>query len=278
MGRKRLHGDYWILKVTSNTIWVSNYVGDVITLKLDDPQLVADWLEGRISDENLIDPKIIEELEKSRLLLGEFWDLKLKYNDVHFIIPDEFVSTLEFLLKSKEIRNSIRFSLEKPETPSKETLYVYVQNSIDNNQISKFDDWASKNNATWLPIGLMELARLSFGPVIIPFKTPCLECYFSRRKANGNSVDVNLRLGFEEINHPTLRTHEFTLLVSLLLTRIQLGIEVFVQHQSAVVTSFNRMGLDHVDDELFFAPRCSRCSQKKYPIVEPHTPMPKEMK
>ncbi len=279
MGRKKLHEDYFIIKVTTDSIWISNYVGDLIKVKAKNPQIITDWLEGSNIDDSEIDLEIIDQLKSSRLLIGDFWELKIDYTDVSVIIPKKFEKIAEFLLEKTSIENiQIDFCVVIPESPSKSTLYINVQEKLDLNAISKFDEWAHRYKITWMPVGLIELARLSFGPVIIPFQTPCLECYFNRRKSNGNPADVNIRLGYEEIQQPSLTNHEFLLLFGLLLTRIQLGIGVFVQNQSALISSFNKMGLDLVEDDIIFTPRCKRCSSRQFPSVEPYTPMPKRLK
>ena len=279
MGRKRLHEDYWILKITTDSIWISNHVGDLIKVKVKNPQKIADWLEGSITDDSEIDLEIINQLKSSRLLIGDFWELKTNYTDVSVIIPKKFQKIAELLLKKTSIENlPIDLCEVIPEFPNKSTLYINVQEKLDPIAISEFDDWAHRYKITWIPMGLIELARLSFGPVIIPFHSPCLECYFNRRKANGNPADVNFRFGYEEIQQSSLSNHEFLLLFGLLLTRIQLGIGVFVQNQSALISSFNRMGLDLVEDEIIFTPRCKRCSSHQFPSVEPYTPISKRLK
>ena len=278
MGRKRLHKDYWIIKVTKDSIWISNQVGDLIKVKAKNPQIIADWLEGSIIDDSEIDLEIIDQLKSSQLLIGDFWELKIDYTDVSVIIPKKFEKIAELLLEKTSIENVlIDFCEVIPESPSKSTLYINVQEKLDLNAISEFDEWAHQYKITWMPMGLIELTRLSFGPVIIPFHTPCFECYFDRRKSNGNPADVNIRFGYEEMQHPNLSNHEFLLLFGLLLTRIQLGLGVFVQNQSALISSFNRMGFDLVEDEIIFTPRCKRCSTHQFPSVEPYTAMPNRL-
>ena len=279
MGRIRLHEDYWIIKITTDSIWISNYVGDLIKLKTKNPQIIADWLEGQILEDSEIDSEVINQLKSSQLLLGDFWDLKIEFSDVLIIIPEKFKKIAEMFFEKTSLEKvPISFSIELPESPSKSTFYIKVQEKLDLNTISEFDEWAHHHKITWMPLGIIELARLSFGPVIIPFQTPCLECYFNRRKSNGDPADVKIRLGYEEIQHFSLANHEFLLLFGLLLTRIQLGIGKFNQNQSALISSFNMMGLDLTEDEIIFAPRCKRCYSRQYPSVEPYTPIPKRLK
>ena len=180
------------------------------------------------------------------------------------------------------LKNRLHPMKERHETYSKQVEEALAASENEKkcilNAISDLDEWAHRYKITRMPMGLIELARLSFGPVIIPFHTPCFECYFKRRKSNDIPTDVNIRFGYEEIQQPSLSNHEFLLLFGLLLTRIQLGIGVFVQNQSAVISSFNRFGLDLVEDEVIFTPRCKRCSSHQFPSVEPYTPMPKRLK
>ena len=279
MGRKRLHEDYWIIKVSTDSIWISNHAGDLIKIKTKDPQIIADWLEGSLIDDSEIDLEIIDQLKSFRLLVGDFWELKIDYTDVSIIIPKKFEKNAEFIVENSSIEKvPIDFCEVIPDSPVKSTLYIKVLEKLDLSAISEFDEWAHRYKIAWMPMGLIELARLSFGPVIIPSHTPCFECYFNRRKSNDIPTDVNIRFGYEEIQQPSLSNHEFLLLFGLLLTRIQLGIGVFVQNQSAVISSFNRFGLDLVEDEVIFTPRCKRCSSLQFPSVEPYTPMPKRLK
>ena len=279
MGRKRLHEDYWIIKVTSDSIWISNHVGDLIKIKVQNPQLITDWLDGSILDDSEVDPEVIDQLKSSQLLLGDFWELKIDYKKVSIIIPSRFEKITTLLIDNTKLENvPMEISAELPETPSKSTLYIVVQDNLNPVILSKFDEWAHQHKVTWMPLGIIELTRLSFGPVIIPFQTPCLECYFNRRKSNGNPIDVNIRFGYEKVEHPNLSIHEFLLLFGLLLTRIQLGIGKFVQNQSATLSSFNKIGLDLCEDEIILTPRCKRCSPHQFPSVEPYNPIPKRLK
>ena len=122
----------------------------------------------------------------------------------------------------------------------------------------------------------MELNRLSLGPLIIPFQTPCMECYYSRRIANNYSGDVQIRLGFENIKSNQLEPHELILLMGLLFARIKHDLHILVQNQSSIMSSLTRSGLDYVDDDILFAPRCKRCATQFGPCIEPWTPHPAE--
>lgn len=242
-------------------------------VKSKNPGKFLEWLE---SGEGELEQSFIDELVSSSIIYpSEFVEKSI--SAIIFVCSNEEVQTIvkenlgsldldfQFILMSdiKKIQNHSGF-------------FLVIQEHLELQKLDNFDQWAHENNAMWMPLGIIELDRISIGPLIIPSESPCIECWSSRRLANSNPADASMRIGMTPNEHPKLTDGELSFLLSFLKIRIVTLSQQFQQVHLGIITSFSRNLMQFAEDKILFAPRCGRCLSHEPPFLEPYTPFPRE--